>query len=355
MKATGWKTSAAVAAALLWAVGTRAGDLTPPGPPGSTMHTLEELHQNQQALEARLAALEQRMATDGMAPTTDGMVLIPAGAFQMGDTFADKGITSEMPVHAVTVSAFYMDQYEVTKAKWDEVYAWAITNGYSFDNTGAGKQNSHPVHTVNWYDCVKWANARSQMEGRAPCYYVGAGSTTVYKSGDLDIANDWVQWDADGYRLPTEAEWEKAARGGVAGHRFPWADVNLIDHYRANYLGYPSNYSYDTSLVADYHPAFNDGTIPYTSPVGSFAPNGYGLYDMAGNGKEWCWDWHSNTYYGSSPGTDPRGPTSGLGGRVVRGGGWSNPAVACRAADRSDLTPGSEGSFLGLRLVRAAQ
>jgi len=278
------------------------------------------------------------------------MAFIPAGSFTMGNSFtASEGYSDELPTHSVYVSAFYMDKYEVTKAMWDEVYNWAITRGYSFDNPGLGKGATHPVQTVNWYDAVKWCNARSEKEGRIPAYYTGAGQTAVYRTGQVNVDNTWLKWNS-GYRLPTEAEWEKAARGGTGGHRFPWADTDNITHSRANYYGYPASsggYAYDLAPVG-YHPTFNNGGTPYTSPVGYFAANGYGLYDMAGNVWEWCWDWYG--VYGSASQTDPRGPATGS-SRVFRGGGWLNVAINCRAAARDFNDPTGRGSIIGFRSV----
>lgn len=279
-----------------------------------------------------------------------GMALIPAGLFTMGDAFSE-GYGQEGPTHSVYVSAFYMDQTEVSKALWDEVYQWGISHGYSFDSGAQGKASNHPAHWITWYGAVQWCNARSEKEGRVPAYYTSAEQTMVYRTGGrVDVRNDMVKWDA-GYRLPTEAEWEKAARGGASGQRFPWAPADTITHSRANYVSDPY-YAYDVSSTRGYHPTYNDGVLPYTSPVGSFAANGYGLYDMAGNVWEWCWDWFGGRdYYSSSPGTDPRGPSSGS-TRVFRGGSWNSGAFDSRSAARYGEYPYRTGdNNIGLRTV----
>lgn len=276
----------------------------------------------------------------------DDFVLIPAGTFLMGDTLGD-GWGYELPVHPVTVSAFYLQARETTKAEWDEVHAWGRSHGYTFDErTAEGKAADHPVHSVTWWSVVKWCNARSEKEGRVPCYYADAGHTVVYRSGELDLTNDHVLWTANGYRLPTEAEWEKAARGGLDGKRFPWGDA--ISHALANYYS-SSGAPYDTSPTQGHHPSYGSGLYPYTSPVGSFAPNGYGLYDMAGNVYEWCWDRYDS--YPAGAATDPRGPSAGS-VRVVRGGSWSLNAFYGRVSVRGRNSPwgGSDGG--GFRPAR---
>jgi formylglycine-generating enzyme required for sulfatase activity len=117
------------------------------------------------------------------------MALIPAGAFTMGDRFGE-GYAHELPLHDEDVSAFFMDKYAVTSQQWFEVGNWALAYGYAFDNPGSGKAANHPAQQVSWYDCVKWCNARSQMEGRTPCYYTNAAQTLVYRGGSANLSND---------------------------------------------------------------------------------------------------------------------------------------------------------------------
>jgi len=279
-----------------------------------------------------------------------GMALIPAGSFTMGNTFND-GMSIERPLHTVYVSAFYMDRYLVTKALWDTVKNWNGGDSYSYSNAGFGKAANHPVYHIDWYDAVKWCNARSQMEGLVPCYYTDTVHTAVYKTGQMA---PYVNWTAGGYRLPTEAEWEKAARGGASAHRFPWSDVDTLSHSRANYQSEgPPWHPYDLSPTRGYHPTFNDGVYPYTSPVGYFAANGYGLYDMAGNLFAWCWDWWADWYWkAEATQADTRGPTSGT-YHVVRGGSWSYNGAATTCSSRGNMGAPTEASVHhGFRCVR---
>lgn len=300
-----------------------------PGETGKTLRrtNLTQGHQGSYYVRAAAAGLSANSSSatlsvvtgGGTGPVSGGMVLIPGGT--------NSGTDPDFGAYSLTVSSFYMDRYPVTKALWDEVYTWAIGNGYSFDRAGSGKGANHPVHTVNWYDVVKWCNARSEKEGRPAVYTVNGA---VYRTGRHDNV---VQTSAAGYRLPTDVEWEYAARGGLSGRRFPWGDT--IQHARANYWS-SSSYSYDTSSTRGYHPTYNDGNKPYTSPVGSFAANGYGLYDMAGNVWEWVFDWHPS-YVGSS--------------RVNRGGSWNDFAVYCRVGFRYNFWPDFAFNFFGFRVV----
>jgi len=287
-----------------------------------------------------------RLTADDGLTAPPGFVLIPAGDFQMGDALDSLTIA---PVRMVNVAAFYAQVTETTKAQWDPVYAWGTGNGYVIDNPGNAKAANHPVQNITWYDMVKWCNARSEMEGLVPCYYTDTAQTQIHRTGQVNLTNAMVKWAANGYRLPTEAEWEKAARGGLTGQRFPWGEFST--HTWANYysvVGYP----YDPSPTRGFHPNFQTGGFPYTSPVGSFPPNGYGLVDMCGNVFEWCWDWLGA--YPTTPGPDTRGPATGT-GRVLRGGGWDHGSSFGRCPFRNNqIGPESRDWIIGFRTVRTA-
>jgi formylglycine-generating enzyme required for sulfatase activity len=284
-------------------------------------------------------------------PTTNGTaLLIPAGTFTMGNSIGDGDITDASSTN-VYVSAFYMDTNLVSYSQWQTIYNWATSHGYGFANAGSGKKTNNPVQTVDWYDCVKWCNARSQQAGLTPVYYTDAGLTHVYTNLEAEVTL-YVNWTTNGYRLPTEAEWEKAARGGLSGKRFPLGDT--ISETQANYLGDTNDFSsYDLGPNGYNSIGSIGGTSPAaTSPVGSFAPNGYGLYDMAGNVMEWCWDLYG-TSYGQPTVSNPTGPASGS-DRVWRGGYWAGTAYSARCACRAYNVPTRAYYYYGFRCVRGA-
>ena len=233
----------------------------------------------------------------------DDMVLIPAGEFQMGDSFSEHG-GDELPVHTVYLDAFYIDRYEVTNSQ----YA-AFLNSYGKNTDGSG----------------------NELLDDADCVIEQSGNTYIAKSGYEDHPVFEVSWyganayaEFHGKRLPTEAEWEKAARGGLVGKRYPWGNDNP-DGTQCNFA--------DVNTNIDWSDKSADDGYSQTAPVGSFFANGYGLYDMAGNVWEWCADWYDSGYYANSPRNNPLGPGSGA-ARVLRGGSWNNSSGLLRVAVR---------------------
>jgi sulfatase modifying factor 1 len=260
------------------------------------------------------------------------MVSIPAGNFNMGRT-TGTGYDDELPTHAVSLSSFYIGKYEVTQAEW---FAVMGTNPSTF--TG---DNSRPVEMVSFYDVLVYCNKRSMNEGLEPVYEI-SNSTDPVNWGAIPSAND-ATWNAavcdmtaNGYRLPTEAEWEYAARGGgnIPDYLYSGSDnVGAVSWYEVN-------------------------AAATTHPVGLKTANSLGTYDMSGNVQEWVWDWYGA--YTASSATNPTGPASNPTDlRVIRGGSWEQSATASRVVFRNWGTPEKgqskvSNSRLGFRVVRIA-
>ncbi|MCK4662365.1 MAG: SUMF1/EgtB/PvdO family nonheme iron enzyme [Bacteroidales bacterium] len=288
------------------------------------------------------------------------MVFIEAGNFNMGynyDTTETWWYPTEIPVHTVYISAFYMDKYEVFKTQWDSVYLWAVDNGYSFDNVGEAQALNHPVYNISWYDVAKWCNARSEKEGLTPVYYTDSTQNTIYQNGQIDLENNYVKWEENGYRLPTEAEWEKAARGELVANHYPWQSYggtlnDHIDGSKANYDG--SGDPYETQTVQTTPVGYYDGN---QIPAGIDMVNGYGLYDMAGNVVEWVWDWYNNQWYSNTEASEPdtKGPPETVERwKILRGGSWhTGQLFGLRCALRlPQHTPDYIGPALGFRCAK---
>ena len=256
------------------------------------------------------------------ASTDITMVSIPAGSFLMGSPSDESGRDSdEGPQRTVNISAFQMSETEVTEKQWEEVMGW---NDCYYE-----RGDNYPVEYVTWYDCVSFCNELSEAYGYTKCYTI---SNVYYDGNHIEDADVTCNFGANGYRLPTEAEWEYACRARTTT-RFYTGDSDS-DLGRAGW--------YDG----------NSGS--QKREVAQKDANAWGLYDMHGDVYEWCWDWYSSRHYGTrpDPDSDPTGPSSGS-LRVMRGGCWYCYAQYCRSANRGIFRPGDRYDYLGLRLVRS--
>jgi formylglycine-generating enzyme required for sulfatase activity len=279
-------------------------------------------------------------AASTQRPIPDNFVRIEGGTFQMGSPTGEKERDKDEVQHRVTVGSFYMGKYQVTQKEWREVMGTTVQQQRdSIDKSWPlyGEGDNYPMYNISWYEAVEYCNKHSEKEGLSPAYTIDKSrSDPNNKSVD-----DTVRWivslnlNTNGYRLPTEAEWEYACRVGTVT---PFNTGNNITTSNANYDG---NYPYNKNAKGIYREK--------TTEVGSFAPNPWGLYDMHGNVWEWCWDWYGS--YDKKAQADPRGPVSGV-VRVLRGGSWDDVANGVRSASRHSVTPSNRRNYYGFRLVR---
>lgn len=240
------------------------------------------------------------------------MALIPAGQFVMGSPVSENGRSSSELEHRVTIAPFYLSATEVTQLEYEQ-----LTGRAPSANRGSGvaERERLPVESVSWFEAVDYCNMLSAREGLLPAYSISGSNVTLNRG-------------APGYRLPTEAEWEYACRAGTE---------------TAYYTG-PS--------IAGGQANYHTGAGAKTRPVGSYAPNPYGLYDMAGNAAEWVWDWYAE--YGAERLSNPTGPGRGY-RRVVRGGSCLSGALQVRSASRGQEDPSFRSSTIGFRIARSAE
>ena len=265
---------------------------------------------------------EQTFTTYTVNGVSFTMIPIEGGTFQMGST---TGYSDEKPVHQVTVSSFSIGQTEVTQELWQAVMG---------SNPSYFKGNKLPVEKVSWNDCQTFITKLNQLTGKT-------------------------------FRLPTEAEWEYAARGGTSTSLYNGEDIIIQGKYNSPNLdglawyggncgqNYTASAGCDVSNgydISDWSEKQYPDSKGGTHPVGLKQPNAYGLYDMLGNVGEWCQDWYGSSYRSSSQ-TNPTGPTSGS-RRVSRGGSWGFIAAYCRVTSRASSTPTDSGIFLGFRLAQ---
>jgi formylglycine-generating enzyme required for sulfatase activity len=253
--------------------------------------------------------------------------LIPAGEFIMGNTGEYVGDTTEFPIHKVTLNkSFYIGKYEVTQVQWT-----AVMGEHVFYYIG----DNMPVHTLCWNEVIEYCNKLSEIDGLEKCYTINMNSAKKLTDNRVTVSIDWSK---NGWRLPTEAEWEYACKAGTNS-----------DYYNGNLLVEKSCSQLDINLDKSAWYCTNHSVEKHLSNVGLKQPNNFGLYDMLGNVYEMCWDWWNYKYTGDE--TNPTGPASGF-FKTVRGGSTEKYACFCRSSHRYMQTTYQEFNVTGFRVCR---
>jgi formylglycine-generating enzyme required for sulfatase activity len=274
-------------------------------------------------------------------PIAISMVQITGGTFTMGSPESEPGRYSEETQRQVTLSGFSISKYPVTQGQYETVMG---TNPSYFQVSTIARYTgtvNHPVERVSWYDAIVFCNKLSMSEGLSAAYRIN-GSTDPTAWGTVPTNRD-TAWDVEivvgsnGYRLPTEAQWEYACRAGTTT-AFNWG-TNTISSSQANY----------GASSVDANNTVEGTSLDRTTAVGSYAANAWGLYDMHGNVWEWCWDWYGS--YPSEAQTNPIGAGSSESPRVRRGGAWSNSGKGARSAYRFSYHPFVRSYSIGFRLA----
>jgi formylglycine-generating enzyme required for sulfatase activity len=301
---------------------------------------------------------------EDLAPYREMRQVIPPGHTAPVAGSGGSGGSGAFPAgRTLTLSPFRIARYETTWELWQEVSDWAKAHGYRIANTGGtgdpdkgwpGTQGKlRPVTSVSWRDVVIWCNAYSEMLGLDPVYYTEDGAAVLresvnntenYSRIDTEADKALLKMEKNGFRLPTEAEWEFAARGGnsgIADWTYAYAGSDNID----DVAWYGENAYKPGGPDYGAHPAGTKTGGPYQGA------NRLGLYDMSGNVYEWCWDWYGDDD-AIHPATGPEGPGPGaFAHRVIRGGNWRSYAEPCKPVNRNYFRPFSRGPVIGFRLA----
>ncbi len=299
--------------------------------------------------ESRPSEVSATTSTLSAAKAPPGFAYVKGGTFQMGDVFGE-GEADEKPVHTVTISDFYLGKTELTFDEYDDFCA---ATGHDKPRDFGWGRGSRPVIYVSWYDAVEYCNWRSAQEGLRPVYAIDKNTKDPNNTNNYDDLKWKVSADrsANGYRLPTEAEWEYAARA-VVGPSGTGQGGGQVRFGNGRDLADPAQINFDaSSALTSYSVAgeYRRQTLPVSSLN---APNALGPHDLSGNVWEWCYDWYNENYYAQSGGaSNPAGLSSGS-ARVQRGGSWSSDPQYCRVANRYGVVPGGRHVSVGFRLAR---